>query len=190
MKTMMITLAALMLTAGNLFADGEPTREEWRKMSRDERRAYKEKVLSEKHASTKDILESKTWVLEADRLQDRNGETYIMQPSLNFVGVDQEHATLQLGSPQEVGYNGVGGITLDGKVLSYELNEGKRTNSGFYIVLSVQGAAMGSSTVLVNVSSDGNATATVTTLEGDRLTYLGTIVALDESRVYKGNTLF
>lgn len=190
MKKVTIILAAIIGLSMNLFADNEPTREEWRNMSREERKAYREKKLAENHAITGAILQSKAWVLEANTLQDRYGETYQISSTLNFIGIAEENVTVQLGSNYDIGYNGVGGVTVDSRVSDYEVIEGKRKNSGYTVTLSLMSAVMGSSRIVIHVSPEGTASATLTTMEGDRITYNGSIVHLSQSIVYKGTTLY
>lgn len=171
MKKVTIILAVLIGMAANVMADGESTREDWRNMSREERKAYREKKLAEDHAITGAILEGKAWVLEAHTLQDLYGESYTISPNINFIGIEDDQLTVQLGPHHDVGYNGVGGITLDSRVSSYEISEGKRKNSGYTITLSLMNSLMGSSRIVVNVSPDDTASATLTTMEGERITY-------------------
>lgn len=190
MKKVTIILAVLIGMAANVMADGEPTREEWRNMSREERKAYREKKTAEDHAVTGAILETKAWVLEAHTLQDRYGETYNISSTLNFIGIEEDKVTVQLGSTHEIGYNGVGGITLDSRVSQYEIIEGKRKNSGYTVTLSLMNSLMGSSRIVIHVSPDGTASATLTTMEGERVTYNGKIVHLSQSTVYKGTTIY
>lgn len=187
MKKSVITLILTVVLGFNLFSQ-DISKEEWKKMSPKERKGYKEKVLIENRTRTLQILSSQAWVLEANTLQDRYGETYILNPSLNFVGVAGDKSTIQLGENGEIGLNGVGGITLDGNVQKYELTEGKKTNSPMSINLQVVGSSSGFVSILVNVSPDGSASATVTDVQGNRLTYRGQIKALGESTVYKGIT--
>lgn len=166
----------------------EISKEEWKKMSPKERKEYKQKILIDSKQKTLVALNSRAWVLEANTVQDHYGESYIIEPSLNFVGVAGENSTLQLGESGAIGINGVGGITLDGKVKKHDIDEGKKATSPMSVRLEVSGASSGFVSILVNVSPDGNASATVTDMYGNRLTYRGQIKALGESRVFKGMT--
>lgn len=190
MKKTLLTIGLAIFFLSGLFADGKPTKEEWRNMSRAERKAYREAELAKQHDSLMVILESKQWVLEANRLQDRYGNSVNIQSNLNFIGVSEENATVQLGSNHTVGHNGVGGVTVDGRVNKYEVTEVKRANSGANVQLSVSGAAMGHADVTISVSPSGQASATLRSIDGSRITYHGQIVPLSESRVYKGQTLY
>jgi len=187
MKKSIITIILTAVISFNLFAN-DISREEWRNMSSKERKEYKDKMLSEGKANMLQILSSQAWVLEAHTLQDRTGESYILNPTINFVGVAGENSTIQLGDDGEIGFNGVGGITLDGKVQKHEINEGKKANSPISVKLHISGNSSGFVTMMVTVSADGNASAMVTDIQGNRLTYKGQIKALGESTVFKGST--
>lgn len=185
MKKLTIVLFTFLSIGMVISAQNEgKSRAELRKEKKEQRE--KEMILNKEIAMF--VLESRQWVLEADALQDRYGETFIIESNLNFVGVNKEEATVQLGVSDEMGLNGVGGITLDGKIGKYELNPGKKPNSGITLNLSVSGAVMGHVTINFSISADGNATATVNGMDGARLTYRGRIVPLAESTVYKGSS--
>ena len=62
------------------------------------------------------IVESRQWVLESETVQDREGQSYIMNPSLNFAMIDGDQSTIQLDFGALIGWNGVGGITFDGTI--------------------------------------------------------------------------
>lgn len=189
MKKSALVIALISLFAGGLFAEGGPTKEEWKNMSKAEPKAYRQAELTKQQEETIAILESQKWVLEADRLQDRYGETYNIQSNINFIGVAEESATVQLGSSHHVGTNGVGGVTVDGRITKYDVKENKKANSGAVVILHVSGTA-GHANVMIHVSPNGMASATLSGIDGTRLTYHGDIVALEQSRVYKGTTLF
>ena len=97
-----------------------------KKMSKQERKEYRQKIAKANQIQMMQLLTSNAWVLEAHQIQDRYGETAILEPTLNFVGVSGENSTVQLGSSGEIGRNGVGGITVEGKVHSYKLKEGNK----------------------------------------------------------------
>lgn len=190
MKKALLTLGVTLFFVISLFADGTPGKEEWRNMSRAERKAYRNAEAAKQHDTLMAMLESKQWVLEANRIQDKYGNSANIQSNLNFIGVNEKYATVQLGNPHTVGYNGVGGVTVDGRINKYEVTEVKRENSGATVQLSVSGAALGHADVTISVSPSGQASATLRTTDGSRVTYHGQLVPLNESRVYKGQTLF
>ncbi len=187
MKKFIITMLAVLVYIVNLNAQ-DISKEEWKKMSRKERKEYRMKIAEQENAYTMQLLNSKQWVLEAHQLQDRYGQVYNILSSLNFVGVDQEFGAIQLGSNDGIGLNGVGGITLEGNVRKYELKEGK--NGGASLRIEILGSSAGHMSMSLHISSSGSASALVTDNFGNRLTYRGTIVSLAESSVFKGFTTY
>ena len=108
---------------------------------------------------------------------------------INFVGIKGDEGALQLGFDGLIGWNGVGGVTIDGKVTKYEVKEGKN-NSSPTVSLRFQGRGVGSASINVTLNSSGQASARISGDFGDRITFSGIIKSLDESTVYKGQSLF
>ena len=83
------------------------------------KKAKKEAKLEQDKANTAmlmSLVESKKFVLEANTLFDRTGVSYVLNSSLNFIGFDGVNSTIQLAFDQLIGWNGVGGVTIDGKI--------------------------------------------------------------------------
>jgi len=159
-------------------------------MSKKERKEYRKKLAIEQKQKIIALIQARNWVLEATSLQLRSGQTFQLQPTINFVGVDQDYATIQLGSSFTVGSNGVGGVTLDGKTSRYEINEGKKPDSSVTLNMIVTGPGIGTSSIFLTVSPSGNAVANLIGMQGQRLTYRGDFKSLIESRVFKGMPRF
>lgn len=134
-------------------------------------------------------VKDKKFVLEANTIRDKYGKTYNLSSNINFVGRIDDKATVQIGLDGLMGWNGVGGITVTGNVTSEEDLFDKKGN--FYgQKFRIQSTA-GFAEIRIEVSSGGNASAYVSTMNtGGQLIFTGTIVPLDETRVYKGMDLF
>lgn len=189
MKKLVVTLLAVVTFSVSLFAQ-EISNEEWRNMSKQERKEYRQKIAEANQQQIMQLLTSKAWVLEAHQIQDKYGESAIIEPNLNFVGVAGENATAQLGSSGEIGWNGVGGITVEGSVRQYKLKEGKKPGSGAFLQIEILGTSSGHLSMSIHISGDGTASATLSDNFGDRLTYTGRIVSPAESTVYKGQVVY
>lgn len=135
------------------------------------------------------IVESKKFVLEANILYDRYGVSYFLSSTINFVGFDGKNSTIQLAFDQLVGWNGVGGVTIDGKISSMEIIASD-DGIGFSINARVQNKGGGLFTMLFRVSSDGSARVDMSGSFGERLSFQGNIVSLDKTIVYKGTPVF
>lgn len=163
--------------------------QEHKKLSKKERKEQKRQAQEKQKRYLLDLLQSKAWVIEAHTVFDRYNQSYQLSPSINFVGVKGDEGALQLGFNGLIGWNGVGGVTIEGKVTRYEIKEGKK-NSTPSVTLRFQGRGAGSATIYVNLNTSGQATARVSGDFGDRITFNGYIKSLEESKVYKGQSLF
>lgn len=159
-------------------------------MPRKERKEYREKIAIAQKERILRTINDRKWVLEANALQVRSGETFQLEPTLNFVGVEDENASIQLGSSFMIGANGVGGITLDGKIRKYDISEGKKPTSSVTVSINVVGASIGNVDILLSVSPNGSASATIQDNFGARLTYRGYFKTLAESKIFKGMTTY
>ncbi|MCB0505242.1 MAG: DUF4251 domain-containing protein [Cyclobacteriaceae bacterium] len=135
------------------------------------------------------LVATKAFVLEANTLYDKRGQSYFLNSSINFVGFDGTNSTIQLAFNGLVGWNGIGGVTLDGTIAKMEVNENNK-GLGFTINVTVRQKVRGAVTMIFRVSSDGSARVDMSGSYGDRLSFQGNIVSLDDTRVYKGTTLY
>ena len=153
-----------------------------------EKQARKEAKLQQAKENTAALIavvESKQFVLQANTLFDRYGNSLPLNSNLNFVGFDGEYSTIQLSFTGLVGWNGVGGVTIDGRITKMEIKV-KDDGIGFTINAAVQNKGGGLTTMFFRVSSDGNARVDMNGNFGERLSFQGFIVPLQESTVYKG----
>ncbi len=171
-----------------IYAD-EVNKLHWDNTTKEDCKEHKRRVQFEKQKTLNEMLSSKSWVLEAYTLQDRYGNTVNIQPSINFVAMNGNEATVQLGFDHRIGPNGLGGITLEGNVSEYEINQNKKAHSGANARLFISGASSGHLSLMVHAGVDGFARATVSDNFGNRLTYIGRIVPMEESIFYKGQTM-
>jgi hypothetical protein len=160
-----------------------------KKLSRKERKELKKQQQAEQKEALLQLLNSKAWVIEAHTVFDRYNNSFQLNPTINFVGVKGDEGAIQLGFNGLIGWNGVGGVTIDGNVTKYEIKEGKDKSSPS-VNLRFQGRGVGSASINITVNNSGQATARVSGDFGDRITFSGNIISLDNSTVYKGQSLF
>ncbi len=134
------------------------------------------------------MVEHQRFVLEADRLRDKRGNTVNVSSTINFIAVDSISGVLQVGSNAYVGLNGVGGITVTGPVAGYEFTFNEKSSS--YNVNYYLRSSVGSYDVRMVVYSDGRADATVSSNWPGKLNYQGYVVPPAASRVYKGTSSY
>jgi len=183
MRIFALCITIILINTNVLLAQQE------QKLSKKERKALKKQEQIARNKAIVALLHSKQWVIEANTVFDRYNQSYQISPTINFVGVKDDLGALQLGFDGLIGWNGVGGVTIDGKITKYEIKEGKE-KSNPTINIRFQGRGMSSASINVTVNSSGQATARVNGDFGERITFQGTIRSLEESIVYKGQSLF
>lgn len=157
---------------------------ELKQMAREAKREEKARILAETAVHTQILLESRRFVLEANYLSNHRGTRIPVTSSLNFIMVDSVFGVLQVGNTGGLGYNGVGGITAEGEIRKYELTPLK--NNRGYTLAMLLSTSIGTYDIMVSVSADGYASATLSGNWGGHLTWDGVIVPLNASKVYKG----
>lgn len=134
-------------------------------------------------------LEGLDFVLEADRLIFKRGETAFVTSNTNFVSLSDDRAVVQIapfnggGGP-----NGVGGITVEGRASNIKLKTDKKGNS--YLSMSVMGTGI-SATVDISLPKGGNrASVTVNpNFNSNRITLEGRLLPAELSTVFEGRSL-
>lgn len=185
MKKVVVLLLMIAISAASTFAQVSE-----KKLSKAEKKAMRKEKEEKQLEEITTMIHAKAWVIEAHTVYDRTNRSYQINPTLNFVGVNGDEGAIQLGFDGVSGWNGIGGITLDGKITDYEIKEGKQGQAPT-LTLRFQGrAGIGSARIIITVNSSGQATARYTGDHGDRVTFAGQIVPLAESRVYKGQSFF
>jgi hypothetical protein len=187
MKTMKMNMVSLFCILG-FFLISLNSNSQDIKLSRQERKEARKAQMAANFNVLDSLLNEKSFVLEADYLQNGYGYRVPVVSGLNFIEVNNSYGILQTGSNFRMGYNGVGGVTAEGiigkwevskdfKKMSYTMQFSLLTNIGHY-------------DVFMTVSSDNHATATITGLGPGRLTWDGHLETINNSRVFKGwNTI-
>lgn len=164
------------------------SKKELKQLQKEQKIAEKQKLEAEQREITALMLKYQRFVLEANFVGDGQGNRISVSNLLNFIIIDSNKVVLQLGHHNGIGINGVGGVTVEGRVTKYEVQkkEGKR-NTSYFVILYITSSA-GIYDVSMNVSELGNADATVRGNTSGQLRYSGRLVPLKQSNVYKGQT--
>ena len=134
-------------------------------------------------------LRNQDFVLEADNVQFRNGNTVFVNSNTNFISVKGNRAVVQI-SPSNFasGPNGLGGVTVDGTISGQEI----RTDSKGRITYSmnVMGIGINAQVEIYMFPDSNSATATVYPNFNSNTVWLnGTIVPYENSNVIEGSSL-
>ncbi len=189
MKKAIILFIAVFFSLGTFCQEEQViSKKEQKMLAKEQRKADKKRAEAEMRKVTALMLEYQRFVLEANYVGDKTGSRIPVSNLLNFIAVDSNKVVLQLGSYFGIGINGVGGVTVEGRITKYEVikSENKRGIS-YYVVIYITSSA-GMYDVNLNVSELGFADATVRGNTSGQLRYTGELVPISLSKVYKGQT--
>jgi hypothetical protein len=193
MKTRILILGLLLISLAGYTQDQTDqqvmTKKEQKQLAKEQRDEMRKAEEESNKQITDSILHQRQFVLEADYISGRTGVRTPVTSMLNFIMVDSADVVMQLGNPSGVGYNGVGGITVEGNITKYELykKEGKKGDS-YNLTLYIM-SNLGIYDVQMWISGTGQADATVRGTSRGELTYSGRLVPINKSRVYKARTI-
>lgn len=175
-----------------------------KKMTRKEKEAawraerLKKRALEEQREIRNDSIEyaqalvavrNGSWALEASNVTFNNGVTRFVTPSINFISVNNGNAVLQTAFDNTNIYspNGLGGITLEGRVADESMKMDKDGN--LYYSYSILGAQISASVVVVITARSNQATATIDpNFSSSQMTFSGYIYPYVNSGIIEGTS--
>jgi hypothetical protein len=184
MKTSILKFGSLFLTIG-LFLISAMSNSQDVKLSKQEKRTANRDKRYFNFQVLDTLLENKSFVLEADFLENQYGNRRPVVSDLNFIKVDLTKAVLQTGTNSGMGINGVGGATAEGSISGLKIVKNVK-NLSFYIRFTVV-TDIGIYDVEMTIYSAQNARATITGLTPGKIVYDGRIKTIYNSGIYKGH---
>lgn len=187
MKTSIFKIGSLIMGV-SLLLISFPGNSQDNKLSKEEKKAAKRDKDYYNFQVVDSMIENKSFVLEADYLENQFGIRRPVTSLLNFIEVDSINAVLQTGSNYSQGYNDVGGVTAEGRIQGLKISKNIKNltfNLRFTVLTNV-----GIYDVAMTIYANKNARAEISGLSRGKLIYDGHILNLWESRAYKGrNTI-
>lgn len=186
-RLLYITLALAFVSLG-VNATAQNSKED-KKAAKEIRKAAQEKWEKENFELAKQALLDGSFVLEADQLIYPQGRVDNVSSITNFISMKNNKVAVQIAVMNHMpGYNGLGGLTVDGTPSKIEHRSDK--NNVFIYKFSVLGVAI-SATVEIQLRGDGNnATATIyPNFTNKKLVMRGRLVSPEESVVFKGTSI-
>ena len=159
-----------------------------RKAQRDAEKAREKREEARAYADAVQAINNRKFVLEADRITYKRGRSAIVTTNTNFVLLHGEKASVQVAfNGPYAGPNGIGGITVDGRVGEVKTATDKKGN--VTCSFSVMGVGI-SAQVSIRLTHDtNNASVTINpNFNSNRLSLDGKVIPLSESSVYKGRS--
>jgi hypothetical protein len=180
MASLFLTIGMFLISFNSNSQDNRISRQEQKEAKRD-KKYFNFQVLDT-------MLESKSFVLEADFLENEFGNRRSVLSDLNFIKVDSSDVVLQTGSNVNMGYNGVGGITAQGNISGLKIEKNLKSMT-FFLRFTVV-TNIGIYDVSMTIDSNNFARATISGLSRGKLVYDGRIRPIGKSGFYKGmNTI-
>lgn len=191
MKRNTLTLVAILILGAisfSSFAEGKELsrqeKKELRKEKRAARKAEREMYDREMHKIAYQALKDLDFVLEANTLYGKRGKAIMVSDHLNFISVEKDKAVLQLAFMGYRGPNGLGGITLNGRVSNKEYSTDKHGNQ--ILNFNVMGAALSAEVRITLNASDNTADAYVNAnTSSGKIQFRGSLVPKADTRTYK-----
>lgn len=176
-----IMLMALSVVAGQA--------QETRELTRQEKKEMQARLDSLLHVEAEEAVNARAFTLEADKVMFKYGETAYVTSTTNFVSVKGDDAVVQVAFNVPVsGPNGLGGVTVDGSVSSYEVEKDKRGN--LLLTMNVLGTGISARVDITLYKGSNEASVTITpNFNSNRMTLSGQIVPIEKSKVFKGRSI-
>lgn len=135
-------------------------------------------------------LKAGAFVLEADNVSFPSGITRYVSSNTNYVQVENGDGIVQTAFTNfaySPGPNGLGGVTVEGRVSDVTMKEDKDGN--YYYSYSIQGIAV-SATVFITLTGGTNQASVQISpnFNNNNMTMTGRLLPLDESDVFQGTT--
>lgn len=185
MKNFLFIMLALAMVSLGVNATAQNTKEE-RKAAKEARKAAAEKWDAEHFEIAKKALLDGAFVLEADQLIYPRGEVDNVSSITNFISMHDGKVVLQIAVMNYMpGYNGLGGMTVEGTPSKIEAKSGK--GHSFTYRFNVMGVAI-SASIEIQLRGDGNnVSATIyPNFSSRKLIMRGKLVPTEASSVFKG----
>lgn len=133
-------------------------------------------------------LENLDFVLEADRLVFKRGETAFVTSTTNFISLSDADAVVQVAPFNGGGPNGVGGITLEGRASNIKLKTDKKGNT--LLTMSVMGTGLSATLDISMPKGTNRASVTISpNFHNNKITLEGVLLPSAASSVFKGQAL-
>lgn len=157
------------------------------KLTKKQRKQLKAMMDSINFARAAAAMDNMDFVLRADRLVFKYGHTAYVNSVTNFISVSGDYATVQVAPFYGGGPNGVGGITLDGRVSNVKYETRKNGNRS--LSMSVMGSIISATLNIELYAGGNNAEVTITSnFRSSKITLIGTLTQPDDTYIYKGTS--
>ena len=182
----MILVGLLGLFFTGVTAQTADNRKAVRKAERTQRQQERQALDRLYHNEAVQALDKRFFMMQTDRMMLRGGQVALVDPTTNFVSLNGETATVQVGfNAASAGMNGLGGITVQGTASDITM----RTDKKGYVFFDMNVVGIGISASVEITLFPSNNSASVTVLPNfnmNRVTLEGKLIPYDGSAVIEG----
>lgn len=140
------------------------------------------------YAAAVKALQERNFVMSADQLVFKHGETAFVTSATNFVSLTGDDAVVQIAPFNSGGPNGVGGIMVEGKASSVKVDRDKRGT----LLFSMNVSGLGISAMVTISLPEGSNRASLlveSMYRSGRITLNGRLLPYDRRSVVQGASL-
>lgn len=176
---------SVFLFTGAVAQETTITKKEQKKLEKEQKKKEKDERAAADLELLKNMLQNRFFVFQASRLLAPSGQNWSVAPNINFLSIMDTAAVYQFGFEQLVGWNGAGGYTLEGFVVTYEFDDGGERKTMTVSATISPNIGQGRAAFILTVLDNGNADLDMT-VSGGTLRMSGRVVSPAETGVFKG----
>lgn len=186
-RIMKAIITLIMFVAATFAATAQSNTQD-KKLSKKERKLMEARIDSAFNAEAIQAINDTAFTIEADQVMFKRGYTAHVTASTNFVAVRSDNAIVQVAFNVPVsGFNGLGGITVEGSISRYEVNKDKKGN--VFVRMGVMGKGISAQLFISLWKGANKATVSIQpNFNSNKLTLSGMMWKPERSNVFKGTT--
>lgn len=194
MKKLLLITTMLLLSITTTFAqtskEARAAKREALKKEREARKTLEAQQDSIAYLKAVESLKSGTFVLEASNVTFPNGITRFVSNTTNYVQANDGNGIVQTAFTNftySPGPNGLGGVTVEGKISGFQLKQDKDGN--YFCNYNIQGTAV-LATISITLTGGTNQASVIISpnFNNNNMTMTGNLYPLNESDVFQGTT--
>lgn len=185
-KLFVIALALATVTGAYAQQTSKDEKKAAKQAQKEMRRAEQSAMKMAEYNQAKGALEARDFVLEANQLVFKRGQTSYVNPNTNFIALKDGRASIQIAPNNAVaGPNGLGGITVEGNASSIKYNVDSKGNITFSMMVNGRGVSAQVELSIPYGSAVCSADV-IPNFNSQRMSFNGTLLPTSESNVFKG----
>ncbi len=194
MKKSVFILIALLTFGINFNTEAQQSNlsaKEQRKLDKQQEKASKNEKAQHDYELYNKLVKDSTFVFTASNWNDARRGTVIIDPTINFLVVKKNKAFFQFGLDNVgPGFNGMGGASIDGRVVSYKYYKGKNSKKSSQLVLTIKSNYLHGTITFVMTFFGESATVDLSAGNNQRITLEGALFPLDKVNMMGAGSKF